>query len=125
MKTPQELQKDGFTESGISRYEQTTKEYADAVHSKSISFGKADQANGLPLEVTHEHVRAAAYTIGKSYGREHKTPWMIASNVAEYVFTAIAGIGGGNLKETWGTPVFGVSLAIAVILIVVRLAKSK
>lgn len=125
MKTDQELQTDGYTESGISRYRQTVEEYSDALYSKSVTFGEADKAKNLPLEVTHEHVRAAAYTIAKSYGKDHQSPWMIASNVGEYLFTAVAGIGGGNLDKPWGTPVFGVALAIAVILIVVRLVNSK
>jgi hypothetical protein len=125
LKTTQELHNDGFTESGISRYEQTIKEYSESVYSKSIILGRLDQAKDLPLEVTHEHVRNATYAIGKSYGKEQKTPWMVACNVAEYAFTAIAGIGGGNLNKDWGILCFSIPLAIVVILIVVRLTKSK
>jgi hypothetical protein len=41
--------------------------------------------------------------------------------VGEYLFTGMAGIGGGNLKEQWGIITFGIGLCIAVILIVIRL----
>ncbi len=125
MKNKDELKCDGFTESGVARYDETVKEYADTLYSKSISFGEADKDAKLAREVTHDHVRAAAYTIAKSYGKDKKSPWMVVSQVAEYVFTAIGAFAVGNTSETWGTPLFVCSAVIAGILISVRLSNSK
>lgn len=125
MKSKDDLIKSGFTESGLARYEQTVNEYAEMLYSKSVSFGEADKAKGLPREVTHDHVRAAAYTIAKSYGREKKSSWMIVSQVAEYIFTAVSAFALGNLEKNWGTPLFVSAAVLAGILVAVRVSKSK
>ena len=125
MKTKDELKKDGFTESGVDRYEKTVKEYSNTLHSKSINFGEADKATDLPREVTHDHVRAAAYTIAKSYGKQKLSPWMVASQVAEYVFTALGSFALGKTTESWSTPLFVGCAVIAGILVAVRLSRSK
>lgn len=125
MKTQEELSDRGFTESGKSRYKQTVEDYAEALFIKASSYGKADQAKDLPLEITHEHVRQGAHSLASSYGKERSSKWTIAANIGEYVFIAVAGIGGGNISEGWGQITFGVSLSVAVILIVFRLSRSK
>lgn len=125
MKTPQELVQSGFTESGKARYTQTVEDYAEALYAKASSYGIADKARDLPLEITHEHVRQGAYSMASSYGKDRSSRWTLASHIGEYAFTAIAGVGGGHISEGWGMITFGVSLAIAVILIVFRLSKSK
>ena len=124
MKSKEELKHDGFTESGIARYEETVKEYSETLYSKSISYGEADKAADLAREVTHDHVRAAAYKIA-SYPKAKVSPWMVASQVAEYVFTAVGAFALGNITETWGTPLFVGAAVIAGILISVRLTRSK
>ena len=63
MRTDQELKQDGYTASGIVRYQDTVKGYSDALHSKAITFGDADKDPDLPREVTHDHVRAAAHFV--------------------------------------------------------------
>jgi len=123
MKTEQQLEEAGFTESGRSRYLKTVQDYSDEVFNRSVKYGELDKDQSSNLEVTHEHVRESAHSIARSYGKERPTGWAVFGQIGEYVFTAVAGIGGGNLSTSWGTPVFGLSLALAVILIAVRLSK--
>lgn len=125
MKSKEELEHDGFTNSGVSRFEDTVKEYSGALYSKSIGFGKMDKADDLSLEVTHDHVRKAAFAIAKSFGKEKVSAWMVVSQVAEYVLTAIAAFALGLLSKPWGTPLFVVASVLAGLLIAIRLTRSK
>ncbi len=125
MKSKQELEQEGFTTSGLTRYEETVKAYADTLHSKAITYGEADKAPDLSREVTHDHVRAAAHLIANSYGKDKVSPWWIVSQVAEYILTATSAFALGNTDKAWGTPVFVISAVVAGILIAVRLSKSK
>lgn len=125
MKSKQELENDGFTTSGLARYEETVKEYAETLHSKAKTFGEADKARDLPREVTHDHVRAAAHLIANSYGKDKQSQWLVVSQVVEYILTAISAYALGNTAKPWGIPVFVISAVVAGILIAVRLSKSK
>jgi hypothetical protein len=121
----QELEKAGFTESGKARYLKTVNDYAEAVLNKASAYGQVDRGDDMPIEITHKHVRQGAYSLASSYGKERQSTWAIVGHIGEYLFTAIAGIGGGNIDEYWGQVTFGVSLAVAVILIVFRLSRPK
>lgn len=125
MKNTEELESDGFTASGLARYQETVKTYAETLRSKAVTYGDADKAPDLPREVTHDHVRAAAHLIANSYGKDKVSSWWIVSQVAEYVLTATSAFALGNTDKPWGTPVFVVSAVVAGILIAVRLSKSK
>lgn len=125
MKTTQELEQDGFTTSGLSRYEQTVEQYADALYKKSITFGDSVKANDLSREVTHEHVRSAAQLIANSFGKSKTSAWWIVSQITEYVLTATSAFALGNTTKPWSTPVFVISTVVAGILISVRISKSK
>lgn len=125
MKTAGQLQTDGFTTSGIDRYQQTVTEYAEILHSKAVGYGDAAKAPGLAREVTHDHVRAAAHSIADSIGKPKASRWLAISNVAEYALTATSAFALGNTKEIWGTPVFVISAVIAGILIALRIAKGR
>lgn len=125
MKSTEELESDGFTASGLARYQETVKTYAETLHSKAITYGDADKAPDLPREVTHDHVRAAAHLIANSYGKDKVSSWWIVCQVAEYVLTATSAFALGNTGKQWGTPVFVISAVVAGILIAVRLSKSK
>jgi hypothetical protein len=123
VKDSEELKNNGFTESGLARYEQTVEEYADLLYTKSINFGDADKAADYDREVTHDHVRAAAFKIAQSYGKEKVSGWLIFSQICEYIFTAIGAYSLSNLDETWGTPLFVGSAVIAGILVAIRLSR--
>lgn len=125
MKSLLELEQTGFTEAGRTRYIQTVDGYAEALVKRASDYGQADRGKDLPLEITHEHVRQSAYSIASSYGKDRPSRWNMAGHIGEYVFTAIAGISGGNISSNWGPITFGVSLAFAVILIVFRLSRPK
>jgi|TARA_R110000851_G_scaffold210472_1_gene362875 hypothetical protein len=125
VKSTQELEQDGFTASGLARYQGTVEAYADTLHIKAITYGDADKAPDLPREVTHDHVRAAAHLIANSYGKDKASSWWVVSQVAEYILTATSAFALGNIDKNWGTPVFVISAVIAGILIAVRLSKSK
>ncbi len=120
MKNDQELQADGFTESGVNRFKATIAGYEAEVHTKSVHYGEADKAPNAPREITHEHVRAAAHAVANSYGTPVRTRNSIFLQLCEYLLTAAAGVGGGNMSETWGVATFVLSVAIAVICFVTR-----
>lgn len=119
-----DLHKAGFTSSGIKKYKETIQDLANELFNKAVLHGEVSKGVGLPREVTHEHVRNATSNILQAFGKSKKPTGLIIAQVAEYVFTGMAGIGGGHLKDWWGVLMFGVALSIAVILIVYRLIKS-
>jgi len=123
MKTPQELANDGFTQSGATRYVTTSTEYCQQLFDRSIALGENDKASGLPREVTHDHVRAAAAGLSIK-SMDKSTPLSVSCQVGEYVCAALAGVGGGKLDAVWGILLFGISLAIGVILFVTRIMRS-
>ena len=120
MKTDHELQKAGFTSSGSKRYADTIQAYSQTLFDKSVVYAQADKAADAGLEVTHDHVRSAAHNIMATFGRDQPSKLIVPIQIGEYVFTALAGVAGGNLKESWGTPMFVLCVALAVVLFVVR-----
>ena len=121
----EELTEGGFTNSGATRFKETIKGYSDILFQRSIHLGDVDKAPNLPREITHDHVRAAAFSIAKSYGKPPKSKWLVPAQIGEYVAVAVTGAGASNLDESMGMAAFGLGLAIAVILIVARLLKTK
>jgi|SRR5688572_32798019 len=124
VKADQDLKDAGFTDSGIVRYRNTAKGYCDELFAKAVALGDRDKATDTPREVTHEHVRDAAVALGQK-GRDNQTPGQIRCQVGEYLFTAAAGVGAGKLDQQWGIILFGVSLAIGVVLFVIRNTRKK
>lgn len=124
MKTDQELKDAGFTDSGTTRYRATAKGYCDELFTKAVALGDRDKATDTPREVTHEHVRDAASELAQR-GRDNQTPSQVWCQVGEYVFTAAAGVGAGKLDQSWGVMLFGVSVALGVILFVIRNTRKK
>lgn len=120
MKSDSELKQTGFTASGAKRYLETLNDYADALYAKSVLYAQGDKAPDTNLEVTHEHVRAAAHRLTSTFGRDQPSGWTISIQILEYIFTAFIGVGGSSLKESWGMPLFVISVALVVIFFVVR-----
>lgn len=120
MKTEKELTESGFTESGRNRYIAVLQGYEGDLHAKAIRYGEINRAEGMPREVTHEHVRAAAHSIASSYGTTTKSWLSVTLQLLEYVFTLLAGIGGGNLSQSWGVALFIGAAALGVIAFVIR-----
>ena len=120
MKTEQELQDAGFTPGGRKRYLATVEAYSQSLFEKAVTYGKVDKADDTPLEITQENVRAAAHNIVSIFGKDKPSMWNLPIQIGEHVFTALAGVGGGKLDARWGIALFVISIAIAVILFVVR-----
>ncbi len=123
MKSDDQLKAEGFTDSGRDRYKKTAGEYCDALFTKAVALGDRDKADGLPREVTHDHVKASAHVIASSYGKEGSSRLSVICQIGEYVCAATAGVGGNNLAEQWGVVAFGTSLTVGTILFVVRNTK--
>jgi hypothetical protein len=115
----------GFTNSGSQRFQSTVQDYAQQLLQRAVLFGEADKAAGMAAEVTHEHIRASALSISRSFGRPTQSKWLIAAQVGEYVATAAGGVGAGHLDKPWGIINFALGVSIAVILVVVRLTQGK
>lgn len=124
IKTDTELDAAGFTDSGTKRYKNTTAVFCDELFNKSVALGDRDKADDAPREVTHEHVRSAATELSRRSSAE-QSRLQIFCQVGEYVCSAGAGVGAGKLDTQMGILTFGGSLAIGVILFVVRNIKAK
>jgi len=123
VKTEPELQNAGFTAAGIERYENSTTAYCDQLFTRSVQNGKNDKAPDARIEVTYEHVRAAADSFIR---RRQEANWLqIWCQVGEYVSAVCAGVGGGNLSQGWGTPLLVSSTAIGVILFIIRVTQKR
>lgn len=120
MKTEEELRQAGLTANGLKRYKDTVADFEKTLLEKSLVYAEADKADDMDIEVTHDHIRSAAHSIASTFSKQKPSPWGIPVQIGEYFFTALAGVGGGAFKETWGIPLFTVCIAIAVILFVVR-----
>lgn len=114
----------GFTNSGKTKFKETIQDFSNQVFEKSVRYGDAEKGDGLQREITHDHIKTASFNISKTFSKKNKSNWLIAAQVGEYIFTGVAGVGGGNLKEQWGIITFGLGLGFAVILIVVRLTNN-
>ena len=121
----EQLRAAGFTESGTPRFIDTVKEYSNVLFARAIHYGDVDKAPNLLREITHEHVRAAAASMAKSFGKTAKSKWTTLGQIGEYIFTAIAGVGGGHLDNQYGIAAFGLGLSGAVILVVIRITNNK
>ena len=119
-----QLKQYGFIDSGLRNVESTVTEYSERLLNMAIQFGEIDKAKDMPAEITHEHVRQAALTIARSFGRPSKNRWLIVTQIGEYVATAVAGIGAGHLTTPPGIIALALGTSAAVLLIVTRLTKS-
>ena len=119
------LDSKGFTLSGKKQFTSTIRDYIGHLLERSLQYGNVDKADGLPVEVTHDHVRASAQSLTTADSRKSVSKWFIAAHVAEYLATAAAGIGGGHLDQQWGIITFGLGISAAVLLVVIRLTKGK
>lgn len=124
MKSDVDLRKAGFTQSGATRYAATAEDYCEQLFKKSVALGDLDKAPDTEREVTHEHVRGAAAALSLR-NQQTQTPLQIWCQIGEYFFTALAGVGGGNLTKTWGIVTFCLSLVLGMALFVTRNTRSR
>jgi hypothetical protein len=120
-----ELEISQFSETGKRRFINTVSEYQKELFEKSIEFAKATKEKDMPLEVNSDNVRSATIKINQYNSKEKIPTSLIVGNICEYIFTAVAGIGAGNLSESWGIVSLVIGSAIAVILLTIRLIKTR
>lgn len=116
MKTELELKNNKFTQEGIIRYHRTINSYSQSLFETSIALGKRE--NSDTLEITQTHVRDAAISLQRK--SKNKSLISIIGQSLEYICAILAGLGGGKLEHSWGIILFCVSIAVGVILFVVR-----
>ena len=108
----------GFINSGKSKFQEMIKAFSDELFDKSVLVCEANNREG-EREVTGEHVNRATHIIyGKTIDKPDK--WSLIVQIVELILSAFAGVGASNLKDTWGAILFGVCLALAVMIFVVR-----
>lgn len=120
-----ELTNSGFTNSGSDRYQKSVLEYSKILFDKSVSYGEIDKAQNANREVTHEHVKAAAHSIAKSFGKPMKPKWMMPVQIGQYVCAILVGIAGGQLEKMWGIIGFVLAFAVGAILFVIEKSNVK
>lgn len=112
----------GFTDSGAPRFKDTVQEYLNILFERAILYANVDKAPNLPREITHGHIRSAAFSIAKSFGKPVKSKWAIPVEIGKCLAIAIAGVGGGHLDKQVGFIAFALALAATVILVTIQLA---
>lgn len=115
----------GFTATGKKRLTDTIDSYTAELINKSLDFAKTSQVDGMSIEVTHEHVRAAAAKLQNDFGKKPMSGIAVLGNVVEYVCSAGVGLGAGHISQGWGTIVFGLSLAFGILLVSIRVIRSR
>jgi len=114
-----ELENSGFTPSGKERFKMSVKVYSEALFKISIARGDVDKDR--KREITHEHVKAAEKSLGKS--TVPKYLWAV--RVGQYLCTALTGVTVSYLNEISGAIGFAVAFAIGLILFYIETIKTK
>lgn len=114
------LTRSGFTQSGMDRYNKTINEYNKILFEKSVSQGDFDKAPDLAREVTHDHVKKAAYSIADSYGKPLKPKWLVIVQFFTYLSTGLVGLSSGYLNEGIGQFGFAASLLLGAVCFIVE-----
>lgn len=117
------LVNEGYTKSGQDRYKKTIKDYSQIVFEKAITFGEIDKSPSLTREVTHEHVKGAAYSIAKSYGRPKKPKWIPYAQVGQYLCAGLVGYYSSQLDNEKGILGFIISFSIGGLLLFIEKMK--
>ena len=119
------LDESGLTQPAKTHFETAASDYASELLRRTVLQADADKASdGDSTEAIAKHVRDAAYDLASNPPDRPVSPWGIAGQVGEYLFTAAAGVGAGHLDKQPGQIAFGVCLALATILLVTRLART-
>jgi hypothetical protein len=118
-----DLNNAGYTISGKDRYIKTVNEYSKVLFEKAINFGEIDKAQ--TIEVTHEHVKAAAHSIANSFGKPTQPKWLWAVKVGQYLSAALVGVTTNHLDSLAGSIGFVVAFSIGGVLLYVENSNNK
>lgn len=102
-----DVENQGFTRSGLTQYSVTVRDYSQQLLERAVHLGDADKAPGMQREITHDHVRASAHSMARSFGKPSRSRGLVVAQVGEYVATALAGVGGGTRRQKLGHCTFG------------------
>jgi hypothetical protein len=114
----------GFTKSGADHYTNAVTEYAKTLYDKSITYADVDKAPNADHEVTHDHVKAGAYSIANSYGKKRTSKWTVISQAGQFVCAGIVPLSAEHLDKTEGLVGFISSFAVGMILFTMEKLKS-
>ena len=118
-----ELSRAGYTVSGKERYEKTLKDYSTTLFKKAVSFAEVDKE--VSREVTHEHVKQAAYSIANSFGKPIKPKYLGIVRIGQYLCAVLVGLATNYLDKLLGTIGFVVAFTVGLILLYIETLKSK
>ena len=96
----EQLEEAGFIASGKKKYESIVQGFSDELFIKSILYCDA-ASGGYEREVSAENVKSAMRKIYSTPINKHKKISFFLQ-IIEYGSSVGIGIGGSNLKETWG-----------------------
>lgn len=113
----------GYTSSGRDRYIKTVIDYSQTLFQKAINFGDIDKA--LQREVTHEHVKAAAHSIAKSFGKPTSPWWIWMLKVGQYLCAGTLGVATNHLEDIAWIVGFLASFVVGGILLLIEIVKTK
>lgn len=106
-----------------SALSKTVSDFENELFRRSTRIADANRLESEPREVTQQNVRSAAAELAVNLVHKPVSGWKFVSWISEYVMVAATGAAGNHLNEPAGILVFGVSLAIGVILVVARLTR--
>jgi len=115
------LKDEGFTSLGISRLKGVIVKFSRELRRRSIDHAESVRDPALDLlEVNQDHVQSVSKTLSGPVTAPKRPKWYAPVHILEYVSVAVAGAGGSNLDQSWGTLAFGLGLAVGAILLVTR-----
>jgi len=121
----EKLKAAGFVDSGTGHFIRAVSEYAQELFRRSVTYADFDRRDTGITEVTFTHVRRAAEHLAV---RARPSSWpklRVTGQVFEYVLTASTAICARQMFQTtlnaWWVVGFGLSLAVGLLLLVIRL----
>ncbi len=104
---------DCLTENGRSHFDSAVKEYANKLYAEAKSIEEVEHAgHGLP-EITAAHIEEAKWvTIRRLRRTVRYKGFLITVRISQFIAAALAGVGGSNVKEIWGTIILILGIAI-------------
>jgi hypothetical protein len=116
--------KNHFTDNAKIEFEQSVKEYAEKLSREATKRAERHSSGeSLPLEVSFNHLEEAKWILQLRGLSRRRVWWLGITQTFEYIFTAGAGIGASNFKDSWGQLVLISCLAIGIVLFAIRLSK--
>lgn len=118
-----ELLDKGFTNAGVERLNLTVSSYEQKLIDLSIAIGEAKKDRELSIEITNDHVRAAASNLMSPVPKTSK--FEIAAGVGERFCSAGFAYGLAMFSTNWGVWIALFSFVMGAALLMFRTLSSK